>query len=415
MQRSWIIIVWVVTCVFALHSSADDWSRFRGPNGSGLAPDAPGIPITWTEKDQVWKTQLPGGGHSSPVIINGKLFITSADANAGKRSLICLDANSGSILWSKPYDFGSYRQHKDNSYAAATPAVDAQQVYICWPNPQRYELIALDHAGNEKWTVSLGKFVSQWGNVASPIVVDDQVVLANDQDGPDACVIAVEAKSGQVKWKTPRLPGKGSSGTPCVYTAKDGTKQIVLSSAPSGLTGLDARTGNVVWQIKDAMPQRAVASPVVAGELVIASCGEGANNRTVVAVKPGTTTEPAKVAWKHDHKDMPRVLPYVPSYVAKGDLLFAWSDNGAVTCMKSQTGDVVWQEKVEGSYYASPVCVNDRLYNISKKGEVVVIAATDKFEPLGRVNLGEISHASAAVANGKLYLRTLGQVMCIGK
>ena len=419
MNRSWIIKTVTAACLTLAGSTfADDWTRFRGPNGSGLAPDSPAIPAVWTERDQLWKTPLPGAGHSSPVIASGKLFVTAADPKAGKRSLICLDASSGSILWTKSYDFAPFKQHQDNNHAAATPAIDAQHVYAAWPSPERYDLVALDHQGNEKWTVNLGKFVSQHGNGASPIVVDDLVVLANDQDGPDASVVAVEARTGQVKWKVPRIPGKGSSATPCLYTAKDGGKQVILASSPNGLTGLDAKTGKIVWQLKEpiTLPQRVVASPIVAGDLVIASCGEGANARTVVAVKPGTATEPAKIAWRHDNKEMPRVLPYVPSYTAKDNLLFAWSDTGGtVTCMAADTGKVLWQEKTGGDFYASPVCLNNRLYNLTKSGEVVVINASDKYELLGRIPLNERTQASAAVANGKLYLRTLGHVMCIGK
>jgi outer membrane protein assembly factor BamB len=400
----------LASLVICTNAPADEWPRFRGPNGSGVAGSTSAlIPAKWDERDVAWKIEVPGQGHSSPVIFGNKLFLTSADRAVGKRYLLCIDARTGDTLWTREFDFSPYAQHRDNAYAAATPAVDSTHVYLPWINPQRYELFAFDHDGNEVWKADLGPFRSQHMNGSSPILVEDLVVLFNDQEGPgESGVLAFDRTTGKQRWKLPRKSDKSTTGTPCIYQPKDGPPQVIVASNAHGLTSIDARTGKILWEVPDALPFRVVSSPVVSGDVIVATSGEGARNRSMIAIKANGLEKPA-VLFRHTG-----YTPYVPSVVAKGNLLFAWNDVGQVTCLDLLTGEKHWQQNVGAQFYGSPVAVGDRLYCISKNGDVICIAAKDKFELLGRTLLGEQSHATPALAGGRMYLRTVSHLRCVG-
>jgi outer membrane protein assembly factor BamB len=151
----------LVLCLFTI-GSAQEWTRFRGPNGTGLS-EAKTVPTTWTARDINWRVPLPGQGHSSPALWGAKVFITSGDDQAGKRFVLCLDAEDGHILWQKAIPFSTYRKHDYNSFASSSPAVDDQRLYVCWTVPEHYTLLALDHEGKQVWQKDLGPFVSQHG------------------------------------------------------------------------------------------------------------------------------------------------------------------------------------------------------------------------------------------------------------
>ena len=392
-----------------------NWPRFRGPDGAGIADpsDAATIPAKWTDQDVRWKVDLPGVGHSSPVVWGDKVFVTCADEQTGTATLACLSTADGSLKWKRDYTSENYRHHGENSYASSTPAVDTEHVYVCLMQPRQLRLVALDHDGKDVWQADLGPFVTQHGGGHSPVVFEDLVVVANEQDGPGSSIVALDRKTGEKRWTTPRRSYRFSASTPCVYRPKDGgPAQLIVTSWAHGISGIDPKTGLVLWELPEAFDARTVASPVAANDagLVIASCGEGPGGHWIIAVKPGSGGAKPDVAYK-----IAKMSPYVPTPVVKGGLLFFWADSGVVTCARANTGEIVWQERVGGgTYFGSPVCVGDRLYCISKRGEVVVLAAGEKFQALARNDLGEKSNATPAVAGGRMYLRTYGKLICVG-
>jgi outer membrane protein assembly factor BamB len=397
---------------FAAPSNGQEWTRFRGPDGSGIATPGADIPAKWSDRDFRWKIDLPGVGHSSPVLWGDRVFVTCGDEQTGAPTLVCVNASDGSVRWKRDYTSENYRHHGENSYASSTPAVDAERVYLCLMQPKQLRVVALDHDGKDAWSADLGPFVTQHGGGHSPIVFDDIVVVANDQDGPGSSIVALDRRTGEKKWTSPRKSYRFSASTPCVYRPKDGgPAQLVFTSWAHGITGIDPKTGLVLWELPEAFDARTVGSPVAVNDagLVIASCGEGPGGHWIMAVKPGSGGAKPDVAYK-----IARMSPYVPTPIVKGNLLFVWADGGTVTCAMADTGETVWQERVGGTYFGSPVCVGDKLFCVSKRGEVTVIAAADKFQLLARNDLGEKSDATPAVAGGRMYLRTYGKLICVG-
>ncbi len=403
----------LVTALLALFAAPlaragdDDWPRFRGPNGEGTSAAA-GIPVRWTEADYNWKVEVPGTGHSSPVLWGDRIFLTTADAATARRTVLCLRAADGGVAWRRDYPSKTYRQHQDNSFATSTPAADAEAVYVTWTTPDEVALLALDHRGSDRWRRDLGPFEAKHGSGTSPIVFENLVVLANDQEGR-SFLVAVDRKTGETRWQTQRRTGLAAYSTPCVRQRDDGPPELVFTSTADGLTAVDAATGKVNWQVEKVFLDRCVASPVLAQGLVIAGFGFGNRGTRLVAVRPGAKDSPPALAY-----DVTKDVPLVPTPLVKDGRLFLWADDGRVTCLDAATGRVLWRERVDGEFYASPVCVQDRLYGVAKNGDVVVLAASEKFELLARVPLGEPCNATPAVAGGVMYLKTRSHLVSLG-
>jgi outer membrane protein assembly factor BamB len=397
---------------FASRSEAQNWTRFRGPNGTGLS-DAKDIPTTWTKKDYNWKVKIPGVGHSQPVIWGNKLFLTSALAKGNQRVVLCLDIANGKVLWEKSYAANSHRLHPLNSYASATPTVDKDLVYVTFAHPKKNFLVALDHTGNEKWQYDLGEIYSLHGLALSPILFEDTVILGKEQgrkapEGTTSFIVALDRKTGKERWKTPRGIKYVSYSTPCIYEAPDGSARLVCSSTSDGMTSLDARTGKTIWS-RDCFVLRTVSSSVMAGGLAFGSCGSGGGGNYLVAVRIGGKGELDKSYEKYRVK---QAAGYVPTPLVKGKMLFMFADKGGiVSCIEAATGKRIWRERIDKSmvFSGSPICVQDRIYAVTHSGEVLVIAADDEFRLLARNDLGEASRCTPAVAHGRMYLRTFNE------
>jgi len=399
-----------VCCLSSTTAHAQEWTRFRGLNGSGLGK-APNLPVTFGEKDFNWKIELPGEGHSSPVIWGDRIFITCVPASTAKRIALCLSARDGKTVWQRSYESTAFRQHADNSYASMSPALDNERVYIWWGAPEGSSLVALDQKdGREVWKKDLGPFVSQHGPGASPIVFENSVILHFDQDQPASFIAAFDAKTGTQQWKLARPGTSSTASTPCILQAPGGP-EIIAVSRTAGLMAVDAKSGVLKWEIPDLLSKRCVASPIITpAGLIIAQCGEGTSESFVAAVQPPRDGKPPEKVY-----EVVRTGGYVPTPIAVGEYLFLWKENGLVTCLRSATKEQIWSERVQGPFYSSPVCVNNHLYNLTRKGDLVVLKAGDKFDEVARIPLGEGSHATPAISGGRMYLRTFSHLISVGK
>jgi outer membrane protein assembly factor BamB len=390
---------------------AQEWTRFRGPNGSGLGK-APGLPAQFSEKDYNWKIEIPGSGHSSPVVWGDRVFVTCTPEGTARRIIVCVNAADGKIAWQRDYETGSFRQHADNSYASMSPAVDSERVYVWWGGPAGSALVALDQKdGRELWKRELGPFVSQHGPGSSPIVFEKTVLLYFDQDEPTSFLASFDAKTGAQRWKLDREGTMSSASTPCILQSPEGTAEVIVISRTLGMTSVDARNGSIKWELPGLLSKRCVASPIVTdGGLVIALCGEGRAESFVDAVKPPTNAQPPQKVY-----EVIRTGGYVPTPIAVGPLLFLWKEDGLVTCLRAATNEQVWSERVQGPCYGSPVFANGRLYYMTRRGDLVVVSAGEKFEEIARIPLGEGSHATPAISGGRMYLRTFTHLISVGK
>jgi outer membrane protein assembly factor BamB len=429
MNRLSLIAAAVLITAAAVNAADDEWTRFRGPSGTGISA-ATTIPVKWTDADYNWKVELPGTGHSSPVVCGNRVYVTSADDETARRTVLCLSTADGHTLWRRDYESKTYPQNNANSYATATPACDAAGVVVTWTTPAEVVLVALDPDGKEVWRRGLGPFTAVHGSGTSPVVYGDKVILANDQEdlnrmpaprnakaGEQRAVgksflVALDRKTGEIRWQTDRRTGLAAYSTPCVYQAGGGRPELIFTSTAHGITAIDPDTGKVNWEMADLFKDRCSASPVCAPGLVIAGYGYGTNGTQYVAVRPGSKekgVEPS-LAYKIE-----KPVPLVPTPLVKDGRLFFWFDNGTVACLKAETGEQIWRDRVpDEAFYGSPVCVNDRLYCISRTGDVIVLAAGDKFELLAKVPLGEKSFATPAVSGGVMYLRTLSHLFSLG-
>src|SRR3954470_24601378 len=257
---------------FALDASAQEWTRFRGPNGTGIS-HAKTIPTKLTAEDINWKVELPGVGHSSPVLWGEQIFLTSTGDTAGGVSVLCLSAKDGKLLWRKDFPLAPFTRHKFNSFATATPAVTATAVYAVWNEPEHYFLTALDHSGAQLWQRDFGPFVSQHACGTSPIVLGNKIILGGEQDGMESVpgstrsgesfIVAVDAKTGATIWQTPRHSVVVAYSTPCLRE-KDGKQSLIFNSQAHGISALDLETGKVLWEYPEAFTKRSVSSPFMA-------------------------------------------------------------------------------------------------------------------------------------------------------
>jgi len=400
-------------------SFAREWTRFRGPNGSGVS-HATTIPTTWTDADYCWKVQLPGVGHSSPVIWGEKVFLLSADPSNATRYVLCYSAENGSLLWRRNFESAVHQIHGRSSYASSTPAVDAGQVYVAWATPAEITVRAFTHEGIEKWNVDLGPWVGRHGFCNSPIVYENRVILHLSQQAKkldpgevpgESCMIALDCASGREVWRTPLVGGQVSYSVPFIYTPPVGKPELVCTSTGNGVFSLDPATGHENWSI-DTFDKRTISSPILIDGLILGSNGSGAYSENyLVAVRPGKYPELV-----YTIKNSSRVkAPYVPSVVAKGDTVFLIYDRGFASCIDAPTGKIHWMQRTGGKFSGSPVRVRDKIYAIDEDGLVWVIAADKKeLKILAKNDLGEPSRATPAVADGKMFLRTYSQLFCVG-
>jgi len=408
-------------------AAAGQWPRFRGPDGAGVS-DAKTIPVKWTDKDYNWKVKLPGVGHSSPVVWGRRIYLICGEGRTGKRTVLCLDTAGGKTLWRRDYASKPFGMHRDNSYASASPAADAEGVVVTWSTPDRVDLIALDADGKDLWRRDLGPYVGIHGSGSSPIIIGDVVVLANEQEDPKALpsvylgkkalmpagksfLIGLDRKTGKTRWQIKRRSSQAAYSTPCVYRGPGGRVELIFPSTSHGITSVDPATGKTNWEMPGVFDQRCVGSPVAGAGLVFAGDGWGVRGLHYVAVRPGSQAKGVKpsVAYR-----LTRPTPLVPTPLVKGNRLFLWGDFGNITCLDVAGGKVIWRNRIRALFYGSPVWVGGRLYCIGRKGNVFVVAASDEFKLLGRIPLGEPSFATPAVSGGVMYLRTRSQLFSLG-
>lgn len=403
----------------AADEAAGEWTRFRGPNGTGIS-DAKTVPVEFTVADYKWRAALPGEGHSSPVVIGKHVYVTSTKKGEdGRRSVLCYHADDGRELWSVDVPFDEHNLNKANNFASSTPTCDANGVYVIWASGQKGQAMGVTHEGKVMWERSWDSFTSDHGAASSPIIVEGLLVFHTDsKDDGRSQIRALDPATGSDVWMHERVTTEGEKhltvySTPLVLE-NGGRKVVALLSPNDGWLGLDAVSGEVVWRHKDEYKYRSVGSPVAGGEILFGSMGSGGAGKDSAALRftsaGGKAAQP-ELAYSLGIKDG---LSYVPSPLLFDDLLFLWGDGGIVTCREASSGKEVYKERVGGNFFSSPIIVDGKIYCGSKEGEMVVIPASRDFEVLGRSKFDSGIYATPAVSGGRMFVRTETHLIAVG-
>lgn len=393
-----------------LGMTPQDWTRFRGPDGAGLS-DARTIPTSFEFRDVNWRIELPGAGHSSPIIHGDHVYVTWVRGREGHRTLGCLNTADGSIEWQYEHPFEAHEQHRDNSFASSTPTADDERVYCYWSSGDQQMVVAIDHNGHRVWERVLGPFIAEWGTGSSPVLVEGVLIVTSDDEGTGGFLTGLDPATGAELWRRPRGSGPAAYSTPTVMYGAEGEAIVLCASTAHGVTGLKPRDGAVLWEVDCGFQARCVASPVLAGGLIYQVAGTGGGGKEACAIRPPGSDSDGEATIVHRPG---RNLPYVPTPIAYGSWIFFFADNGIVSCLHASDGEVLWRERVEGRFYGSPICVNGALYCMSRDGDLFVLDAADEFQLLAQVPLAEGSSATPAVAGGVLYLRTERHLISVG-
>jgi len=403
-------------------SHAGDWPGFRGPHGTGIADATAKPPLNWSRDQNIaWKMPLEAPGNSSPIIVGDYVYVIVANRQGTLYSLLCLDRSTGKELWrSSIADETPEPTHNTNPYGAATPTADADRVVVWYGDAG---LHAYSHAGEKLWTVDTPAVRHIWGYGASPVLSAGKVFL-NTGVGPQAAMLAVDAKSGREIWRTPEPGGAegtdnkggwiGSWSTPVV--AQIGDQQQLLCAQPTRVVAYQPDTGDILWYCSGLanLPRGNLAytSLVLGQEAAVAM---GGYNGPAMGLRLGGTGDVTAThqLWRDGMNNPQRI----GSGVIVGNAVFmANAGPGIIECFDLSTGTEHWRTRPEsgGNFWGSMVLVDGRIYVTSQDGTTVVLAADEReFKLLAENRLNEHCNTTPAIADGDLILRTDAQIYCI--
>ena len=406
MTSRFIFAVAFALTVFAVH--AEDWPQFRGPTGQGHSSER-GLPLEWSESRNVlWKVPIPGLGWSSPAVAGGRVWLTTAMEKQYPVSLraIALDAATGreilnvEVFTVEPDPLLNTK----NSYSSPTPVIEGDRVYVHF-GP--YGTAALTTSGQILWKVRL-PHNPEHGNGGSPALFGDLLIV--NCDGIDeAYIVALDKKTGAIRWKTPRREPSGHAySTPLVIRA--GNQDQVVSVGAFRVAAYEPQSGKEIWRVEYTEGYSNVPRPVYGHGFVYITTG--LQHPWLLAIRPegaGDVTR-TRVVWR-----LERAVPVTPSPLLAGDELYIVSDLGIATCLDAKTGQSHWQERLGGNFSASPVFADGRIYFLNELGVTTVIAPGKEFRRLATNSLEDAwTLASMAVSGGTIFIRSADYLYRIG-
>jgi outer membrane protein assembly factor BamB len=401
----------------ALSVSADEWRQFRGPAGQGVT-SAKGLPLAWSSDQNIlWKTALPGPGGSSPVVLGDHIYVTcysgyavpgsaDGDVSALQRHVICLQRTDGQVLWKKDLAAAQPEQTKvrDHGYASSTPLVDSDRLYVFLG---KSGVFAFTHEGKQLWQADVGDKVHGWGSASSPVLYQDLVIINAAVESES--LVALNKETGKQVWRTGGM--KESWNTPILVPAPGGKQELVVAIAGKVL-GFDPATGEQLWSCSTGIGWYMVPSVVNQQEMVYCIGGRSGGGLAVRAGGRGDVTQSRRV-WtitKGSNVSSP--------VFHEGHLYFLHESSGVAYCVEAATGKLVFEERLPGPspFYASPILAGGRLYAVTRRGTVFVLAAKPQYAQLARNEIGDRSSfdASPAVAGSTLLIRSDKFLYCIG-
>jgi outer membrane protein assembly factor BamB len=472
-MRLWALIFVAGLGVSVGAAEPPDWSRFRGPNGSGIST-ATNVPVEFgPSKNLLWRLALPPG-HSSPILAGDRIYLTAFRSDA--LFTLAIDRTKGQVLWEKTAPRSATKSvDKRNNPASPSPAAEADGVYVFFPD---FGLIAYEPDGRERWSMPLGPFNNIYGMGASPVIVGDLVVLACDQS-IGSFIMAVHKRTGRVQWKVERPEARSGHSTPIVWRGPDGNDQVLVPGSFL-LTAYEARTGRKLWWV-GGLSFEMKSTPVIGGDTIYVN-GYGApvnDPGNKVSVPPadevwktadvdgngvlskaefpkftqafwfdatdldmsgsltrdewayyraaldsengmlairlggsGDMTDKA-IRWKYQ-----RSVPQLPSPLLYQGVLYMVNDNGIITTLNPDTGALIKQGRLTGApgpHFASPTAADRHIFFTSEAGAIVVVDPGGDLTPIAINDLGEDTYATPSFADGRVYVRTSAALYAFGR
>ena len=393
----------------ANRNSFTEWASFRGPNGAGISAYT-NVPSSWdgkTAQGILWKTEIPLPGNNSPVVWGDRVFLSGADPN--NRQVFCFDASTGQLLWKGDVlgltkkDEEPLQMSEETGYAAPTVATDGRHVCAIFPTG---DIACFDFTGKKVWEQNLGRPDSAYGYASSLAVYKNMFLIQYDQGGVEdekSNMIALDGFSGRNVWQTKRPVGNSWS-SPIV--AKVGEQLQIITCADPWVIGYNPSDGTELWRVKclsgDIAPSPSYANGLV---FVIEPYSK------VVAIKPDGKGDVTKtnVAWVNDEGG-----PDICSPLSNDKYVFLMATEGLLQCLNFSDGKKVWEKDLQEYFLASPSLVGDKLYLLSEKGVMYIAEAGAEYKQLAKCELGEKCFASPAFADGRIYIRGIKNLYCIG-
>ncbi len=414
---------------------AENWPHWRGPGRDGVSPEK-NLPVSWSATENVaWKVPMPAWSGATPIIWGEYVFLNAAeggkrkspdaarrqpsekpDPKAEQLALWCLDRNTGRVVWKRSLGGGNRQAMKQNM-SSPSPVTDGRHV---WVMTGTGILKSFDFKGNEIWNRDIqrdyGEFGLMWGYASSPLLWHDTLylqVLHGMHTDEASYLLGIDAATGSTRWRVER-PTDAIAESPDSYTTPavlryNGKTEIVITGGDY-VTGHDPATGEELWRAGGLNPNRArnyriIASPLVLGDIVYVS----SRKNPLLAFRLGSG-EPNQLWQTADGPD-------VPTPVTDGTYLYVLRDNGVMLCLNARSGEVVWgPERVRpGTYSASPVLADGRIYVTSEDAVTSVVQAGPRFKLLAESELEGYTLSSPAISDGQIFVRTEKFLYCIGE
>jgi len=388
-----------------------NWHRFHGPEGAGITADA-NTPDDWDGKSGrgiLWKTRVPVIGHNSPIVWGDRVFLSGGDPN--QLNVFCFDAASGNLLWTGDVkrtlprsEEEEFEPMEDTGFAASTMATDGKRVYAIFVTG---DLACFDFSGRNLWTKSLGISDNMYGYASSLEVFRDMVIVQYDQGDSESGksrLFAFDGSSGRMVWEAKR-PVANSWSSPIVAQTETGFQ--IITAADPNVMAFDPNTGAEIWRA-ELLAGDVAASPIYAKGL--AFFVEPYSKIAAIRTDGKGDVTKTHIAWSVDEPG-----PDICTPVTNGEYVFVLNSDGLALCFNASDGKTLWEEDIRDDFLPSPSLVGDKLYLLTEKGAMIIAEAMPKYKELKRCELGERCHASPAFANGRIYIRGVENLYCIGK
>lgn len=392
----------------------ENWPGFRGPDGQGITSDA-NLPTVWNDSTNIlWRTGIPGTGWSSPVVWEDQLYVTTVTDSGRICKVLALDLESGKIIWNKKVlEIVPGHMHRTNSHASSTPVIDGKNIYSVFSDGS---VVALDLDGEMVWENREIEYFSEHGLGVSPILYEDVIIIPFDGSGrpPDihsgwtipwdkSVIVAYNKHNGEIKWKASRGLSRIAHVTPVIMNVEG--EQQLISSAGDVIQGFNPENGKLLWTVEN-LGEGVVPSVVKGDGVVFTTSGWG--DPTIRATRP-TLADSATIVWEQK-KNVSRI----PSFIYKKPYLFSITEKGWAMCLNENTGQIIWEKRLDGKYWASPILSGNLIYLLNIRGSTTIIEAGPEYKEIAVNNISGKYQASMAIGKGRILIRSEKYIYCIG-